>query len=203
MHSVRIRVAPLSGNPGTLARTPTSHRLDDEWVAGLGTGHRKPDSVHPGRVRPGRTIISLGRVSGDPRPPRRSGVRLIPGFIPRPEPRGRTGGPFTLFCLAPHGVFPAPSVTLGAVSSYLAISPLPSFARRLERAVSFLRHFPSPCHYDRAPRLSPGMLPCGVRTFLSLPKEAAIISGPFQDGKVKREGRVAQCLVRLRGNQGS
>lgn len=130
-------------------------------------------------------------------------MRLIPGFIPQPEPRGRTGGPFTLFCLAPHGVFPAPSVTLGAVSSYLAISPLPSFARRLERAVSFLRHFPSPCHYDRAPRLSPGMLPCGVRTFLSLPKEAAIISGPFQDGKGKREGRVAQCRVRMAGNQTS
>ena len=52
-------------------------------------------------------------------------MRLIPGFIPWPEPRGRTGDPFTLFCLAPHGVFPAPSVTLGAVSSYLAFSPLP------------------------------------------------------------------------------
>lgn len=26
---------------------------------GLGTGHRKPDSVRPGRLRPGRTIISL------------------------------------------------------------------------------------------------------------------------------------------------
>src|SRR5467141_3754093 len=31
-----------------------------------------------------------------------------------------------LFCLAPHGVFPASRITPRAVSSYLAISPLPA-----------------------------------------------------------------------------
>lgn len=48
------------------------------------------------------------------------------------------------------------------------------------RAVYFLRHFPSPGHFSRVPRLSPGMLSCGVRTFLWPPKEPAIISGLFR-----------------------
>lgn len=33
------------------------------------------------------------------------------------------------------------------------------------------------------------MLPCGVRTFLSLPKEAAIVSGPFQAGQASTKAR--------------
>jgi len=40
--------------------------------------------------------------------------------------------------LAPKRVFPAAPVTRSAVSSYLAISPLP----RLHGAVCFLRHYP-------------------------------------------------------------
>lgn len=51
---------------------------------------------------------------------------------------------------------------------------------RKRTAVYFLRHFPSVRHYTGPPRLSPGALPCGVRTFLYPPKETAIISGPFR-----------------------
>jgi hypothetical protein len=41
----------------------------------------------------------------------------------------RIGGPavLPLFCLAPHGVFPASRITPRAVSSYLAFSTLPCF----------------------------------------------------------------------------
>src|ERR1043166_1440576 len=53
----------------------------------------------------------------------------------------------SLFCLAPHGVFRASRITPRAVSSYLAISPLPVLENNSccfkEPAVSFLRHFPS------------------------------------------------------------
>ena len=47
-----------------------------------------------------------------------------------PSPCGdlRPGGPFLLFCLAPHGVCRASFLTVGAVGSYPAVSPLPSFA---------------------------------------------------------------------------
>ena len=57
------------------------------------------------------------------------------------------GLPRLLFCLAPDWVCLAPSVTLGAVSSYLAISPLPGLHPRTRNggpAVYFLRHFPLP-----------------------------------------------------------
>ena len=118
-------------------------------------------------------------------------MRLVPGLILWPKPQSRTGCPFSLFCLAPQGVCPATAVTRSAVSSYLAISPLP-----LDKlgAVYFLRHFPSPCHYNKAPRLSPGMLPCGVRTFLWDPKAPAIISGLFRE-KHKRDS--CPCERRL------
>jgi hypothetical protein len=59
------------------------------------------------------------------------------------------GGPaaLPLFCLAPHGVFPASALARRAVSSYLAFSPLPNERSRAQKAVCFLRHFPSrlPC----------------------------------------------------------
>jgi hypothetical protein len=45
------------------------------------------------------------------------------------------GGPavLLLFCLAPHGVFPAISLTRDAVSSYLAFSPLPALFSKNRR----------------------------------------------------------------------
>ena len=45
----------------------------------------------------------------------------------------------SLFDLAPNGVYPAPSVTLGAVGSYPTISTLPF---NMFGAVYFLWHFP-------------------------------------------------------------
>jgi len=45
------------------------------------------------------------------------------------------GGPavLLLFCLAPHGVFPAILLTRDAVSSYLAFSPLPALFSKNRR----------------------------------------------------------------------
>ena len=60
--------------------------------------------------------------------------------------------------LASDGVYNALSVTSQAVSSYLAISPLP-----VKRAVYFLLHFPV-SHLNRT--LS-GILPYEARTFLT------------------------------------
>jgi len=78
--------------------------------------------LFPSLVTLGRaTIISLG-------PP------LPAGSSNQPAPRhlvGEPSGPLGrkaargLFGLAPGGVYRAPSVTLGAVSSYLTVSPLP------------------------------------------------------------------------------
>jgi len=55
-----------------------------------------------------------------------------------------------LFSLAPHGVCHAVPVTRSAVSSYLTVSPLPSWMCIVsmhihELAVYFLLHFPSAC----------------------------------------------------------
>jgi len=65
-----------------------------------------------------------------------------------------------LFGLAPDGVYPATDVATSAVSSYLAISPLPIYLNKL--AVYFLWHFPSP----HGVRSLTGILLCGARTFL-------------------------------------
>src|SRR6202171_2513377 len=40
-----------------------------------------------------------------------------------------------LFCLAPHGVFPASRITPRAVSSYLAFSPLPALFSKNRRCL--------------------------------------------------------------------
>jgi hypothetical protein len=66
----------------------------------------------------------------------------------------------SLFGLAPDGVYPATDVATSAVSSYLAISPLPVYRNKL--AVYFLWHFPSP----HGVRPLAGILLCGARTFL-------------------------------------
>lgn len=64
---------------------------------------------------------------------------------------GRAALDASLFGLAPNGVYPAVPVTRNAVSSYLAISPLPD----LHRAVYFLWHFPpvarSSCYEPSCP----------------------------------------------------
>jgi len=60
-------------------------------------------------------------------------VRLLPGAI-HPLRDLRPGGPFLLFCLAPHEVCRAPFLAVGAVGSYPAVSPLPCRSK----AVCFL-----------------------------------------------------------------
>src|SRR5213594_4014264 len=49
----------------------------------------------------------------------------------------RIDGPavLPLFCLAPHGVFPASQITPRAVSSYLAFSPLPALFSKNRRCL--------------------------------------------------------------------
>ena len=98
----------------------------------------------------------------------------------------------SLFGLAPDGVYPATDVATSAVSSYLAISPLPvcfQYLRGLspplflggfaslavgeagKSAVYFLWHFPSP----HGVRPLAGILLCGARTFLSVLVDAATV----------------------------
>jgi len=76
-----------------------------------------------------------------------------------------------LFGLAPDGVCLASDVTTGAVSSYLAVSPLPTTVGGM-----FLWHFPSPTTYVAEAWALPSILPGGARTFLPprVPSGAAI-----------------------------
>ena len=80
-----------------------------------------------------------------------------------------------LFCLAPHGVFPASRITPRAVSSYLAFSTLPAPRRgKLTASLHCQRTggvFSVTLSVTailqlRRPHLLRGMLPYGVRTFL-------------------------------------
>jgi hypothetical protein len=80
-------------------------------------------------------------------------------------PWGSDGQPSNapLFGLALGGVCHASNVTIGAVSSYLAFSPLPDrMDQPSNQAVYFLWHFPSR-HRDW---VLPSTLPCRARTFL-------------------------------------
>jgi hypothetical protein len=80
-------------------------------------------------------------------------------------PWGSGGQPSNapLFGLALGGVYHASNVTIEAVSSYLAFSPLPDrMAQPSNQAVYFLWHFPSR-HRDW---VLPSTLPCRARTFL-------------------------------------
>jgi len=85
----------------------------------------------------------------------------------------------SLFGLAPDGVCRTVRVTTAAVSSYLAISPLPapSAMRTEASAVCFLLHFPSP----HGARPLAGILLCGARTFLSAPGFHLLPSGCLTD----------------------
>src|SRR6266705_3278460 len=99
-----------------------------------------------------------------------------PAFAGRPIPRlrdrdatnPRIDGPavLPLFCLAPHGVFPASRITPRAVSSYLAFSPLPDLCCQRTGGVFSVTLSVAAILQLRRPRLLRGMLPYGVRTFL-------------------------------------
>lgn len=108
---------------------------------------------------PGCDHLSV-RLNDQPAPAR-AVVRLLPGAI-HPLRDLRPGGPFLLFCLAPHEVCRAPFLAVGAVGSYPAVSPLPLPKRGGLFSVTL--SVTAAC--TAAPTLSRGMLPCGVRTFL-------------------------------------
>ncbi len=76
------------------------------------------------------------------------------------------GPPDPLFSLAPDWVYRAPSVTLRAVGSYPTFSPLPCSFYPPWRYIfcDTIRHSQLQL---KTPSLSQGILPCGVRTFLS------------------------------------
>src|SRR5436190_23738303 len=59
-----------------------------------------------------------------------------------------------LFCLAPHGVFPAARITSRAVSSYLAFSPLPALFSK-NRRYRFCDTFRCPNLINAAPAVFP------------------------------------------------
>jgi hypothetical protein len=103
----------------------------------------------------------------NPAPPRRGGTaRRI--FIRRDATNPRINGPATLplFCLAPHGVFPAIPLTRDAVSSYLAFSTLPALCCQRTGGVFSATLSVTAILQLRRPRILRGMLPYGVRTFL-------------------------------------
>src|SRR3954452_10161765 len=80
----------------------------------------------------------------------------------------RISGPaaLPLFCLAPHGVFPASRITSRAVSSYLAFSTLPVLRCQRTGGVFSVTLSVIIVLQRRRPHLLRGMLPNGVRTFL-------------------------------------
>ncbi len=80
----------------------------------------------------------------------------------------RVNGPaaLPLFCLAPHGVFPASRIAPRAVSSYLAFSPLPDLCCQRTGGVFSVTLSVTAILQLRCPRVLRGMSPYGVRTFL-------------------------------------
>ena len=98
-----------------------------------------------------------------------------------------------LLGLAPDEVYRATPVARCAVSSYLAISPLPA----LRRAVYFLLHFLS---RFRAWTLS-SILPCGARTFLQLQLLSAgghpLPRSKYRKTPLEIKGRLRKISFRL------
>src|SRR5437667_8682409 len=86
----------------------------------------------------------------------------------------RINGPaaLPLFCLAPHGVFPASRITPRAVSSYLAFSTLPFLCCQRTGGVFSVTLSVAAILQLRRPRILRGMSPYGVRTFLQQAKAA-------------------------------
>ena len=117
----------------------------------------KPNSV----VRRGGRDDHLSRPTcvNRPIPPKRDRDATIP--------EDQRGGALPLFCLAPHGVFRASRITPRAVSSYLAFSTLPELRCQRTGGVFSVTLSVNARLRERCPRVFRGMLPYGVRTFLS------------------------------------
>src|SRR5947208_12694101 len=115
--------------------------------------------------RGGRDDHLSHRISSMPAAFSRSVVRRYPEI--GPEFLRGIGGPavLLLFCLAPHGVFPAISLTRDAVSSYLAFSPLPALFSK-NRRYFLCDTFRQRRFRERRPRILLVMLSCGVQHFL-------------------------------------
>src|SRR5437868_9729634 len=89
------------------------------------------------------------------------------GTVMRRYPRVDGPAVLPLFCLAPHGVFRASQITPRAVSSYLAFSTLPELRCQRTGGVFSVTLSVTAILQLRRPRVFRGMLPYGVRTFLS------------------------------------
>ena len=112
----------------------------------------KPSSVPCGKEFTAGAFLPLARAVAT--------IHLAPALLlgSSGQPGGRPGACASLLGLAPDGVCPAPDVSIGTVSSYLAISTLP----RQVGVEYFLWHFPS----GRPALPLAGILPGGARTFL-------------------------------------
>src|SRR6266576_2745957 len=117
----------------------------------------------------------------------------------------RIDGPavLPLFCLAPHGVFPASRIAPRAVSSYLAFSTLPALRCQRTGGVFSVTLSVVAILQLRRPRLLRGMLPYGVRTFLQrtlrftsdhLPS-ARNLTQDRQSGRQETRNRTAETLT--------
>ena len=89
------------------------------------------------------------------------------GTVMRRYPRVNGPAVLPLFCLAPHGVFRASRIAPRAVSSYLAFSTLPELCCQRTGGVFSVTLSVTAILQLRRPRVFRGMLPYGVRTFLS------------------------------------
>ena len=88
------------------------------------------------------------------------------GTVMRRYPRINRPAALPLFCLAPHGVFPASRIAPRAVSSYLAFSTLPALRCQRTGGVFSVTLSVIAVFQLRCPRVLRGMPPYGVRTFL-------------------------------------
>ena len=134
--------------------------------------------------------------SCDPSPPC-GGCDVTRGPV-RPLVGLRSRRPLPLFCLAPHRVFRAPSVTLGAVGSYPAFSPLPRSCDQggfISVTLSVDRDF-----HPGLPRVLRGMPPCGVRTFLEdcSPRSSTVTMYPYGLADAKARVRKSRAEAQRR-----
>ena len=112
-------------------------------------------------------IIYLPAIARRAREPLRRSETAATEHVMRRYPRISGPADLPLFCLAPHGVFPASQIAPRAVSSYLAFSTLPVLRCQRTGGVFSVTLSVDPGLGRARPRVLRGMLPYGVRTFLS------------------------------------
>lgn len=152
MSSGKKRIRTSNGLPFNIERSMLNVRRSN-WGCRFRSAVSRILSPIPKRTDGHSFIYPAGAES----PPERSAT----------YPESLSGPPDPLFCLAPDWVFPAFIVTFEAVSSYLPFSPLPHANQRFTRGGLFSVTLSVPSGYPAEPPLSRGILPYGVRTFLS------------------------------------